>query len=127
MCIGNIKIYMKKNLLIVVLILSSYCANATYKRTTSNGGKNGYYETSEFRLGNNVTIVCKDPGNESCPKMFNNDSPIDPNVVQINVLMTYAINEIENGNLTGQYSSNGLTVNWVSDSPEMFNSSIEIE
>jgi len=119
---------MKKSIVFLIFtILVITNSMAEYKRVTKNGGANGYLRTTEVRTGGDTYINCTDPGYTECPKSFHIDDQNDPNLNNVNLLIEYAILQIESNNLVGQYNMYGLTVNWTSDSPNMYNSEITVK
>lgn len=97
-------------------------AFATYTRTTENGGPNGYdYTNATTDEQGNTTIKCRNPGYEACPTKASASLTTTEKD-----LLKYAAGKIQNGVLSGSYTLNGQTITWVSDSIEMFNSTITI-
>ena len=126
---------MKKVLLVGLLscfLIPSAIAD-TYERTTSNGGPDGYDKTSHTETGNTgsvkTVITCTDPGHESCPTIYSPNPGIGLDANAQDICTTYALEKIEEGNLTGSQTivivSETYHVSWSSNQSGT-NSSIQI-
>lgn len=94
--------------LVIGLIAFAYSSSfATYSRITMNGGTNGYYSTSYQKDDNgNISILCTDPGNSSCPFSAAGQPTI------YNTLAAYAAQQIAGGTLSGSHSQSSGGVNY---------------
>lgn len=103
--------------------LSVFSIDKIVKRTTSDGGPNGFDNTSYFEDGTHITIDCKGAGYSSCPDV--------PSGVSSGVGVVFALNEIAMGKLTGETTiqdaeGNSFRVKWTSKTEEAYDSDIRV-
>ncbi|MFH1049951.1 MAG: hypothetical protein V1779_03360 [bacterium] len=106
--------------MIVAFIISVEQADAALYRKTANGGPNGYLYTREILW---IYISCWDAGNSSCPKSVVGTNPTPPHQV---LAVEYALNEIANGNLTGDEVQGDTNIEWTATSTAATTSEIKV-
>lgn len=118
---------LKKSLLIAgtfVFALSAFSiTDKKVERTTSNGGPDGYNETSYHEDGLSITIKCTSPGYESCPAV--------PTIVGSGIGVDYALKKISENVLTGDDTivdpnGNKYRVVWSSRDASGYTSEIKV-
>lgn len=72
-----------------------------------NGGSAGYKSVSESHTGGTSTLICEDPGDQSCEFLIN---PIH----NLEILDAFRIAEqnINEGNHVGEIENNGKKLEW---------------
>jgi len=109
--------------ILVAFMLSVELADAALYRKTANGGPDGYKYTREIWL---LYISCWDPGTESCPKSITDTTGGNSTPPHQVVAMDYALDQIANGNLTGNEVHGNTNIEWTATTTDGTNSVIKI-
>lgn len=106
---------MKKIILVIAVLFSSFSIFATKTTTRTNGGKKGYKTVtqacSHHWYGDNCSLTCTDPGTENCVWVGCTSSGITTQHLTSD-LDNIAFNEIASGNLQGTTEVDGIVISW---------------